>query len=213
MYKLRAKAVQDGTPLNALDGIELPRIADGHEEGDSSEFGFGGGPERPAKRARVARALCDKHSDSSDSPAPPLMLELPAKRPDPLQLPCASSSSEASGFGVGGRSITTEWHQLPLGAPLVKLDTYKPRKKHMYRRWICKCPHHSSCEKKRSVDAVSKFGKVEPLAFLAAWAAAGDVVPAELHGDRNFAVSEDVIEEWAYRFESTCDDILKLLDE
>ena len=40
-----------------------------------------------------------------------------------------------------------------------------------YTSWICECPHHQGCQKKRVISArsTSRHGSLEPLAYVLAW--------------------------------------------
>ena len=57
----------------------------------------------------------------------------------------------------------------------VKLDRYTPKGKARYERFIipCTCKAHKNCERKRGANKSKRLGRLEPIAFLCAWADIG----------------------------------------
>ena len=95
----------------------------------------------------------------------------------------SSSDSESSGsVDICGKS---EWISLSCGVKF-KPDFYAPKHAAPYKRWLCKCAFHAKCVKKRTFEANTLHGDVEPIAYLLAWhlhGADADSVPnAAAHG-------------------------------
>jgi hypothetical protein len=209
-YKALLKHYVDGTPLLALPAPEpLPALEDA-----DSDFDIGNG--QLASLGPAAKVILGPKAKVA--PAPNALLDLVPPAPPTPPAPKESSSSDSSSssdaddssFDHGGRSAVSKYFEIPDG-PRVKLDQYKSKDKGDYRRWIGACSHHKGCEKKRAVDKCSVFGKIEPLAFLAAWDSKGASVPKEEHTRRNFIVPPEDVAVWAARLGSNCNHIIAIL--
>jgi hypothetical protein len=116
-----------------------------------------------------------------------------------------SSSSSSSLASSGDESIEVhalggdrfEWFQVPSG-PRIRLDKYKPKLAAEYKRWVARCEFHgATCNKKRSLAITSTHGRLEPIAFLAAWNEMGATLDAAAHRKRGFQPPLDRVAHWA----------------
>lgn len=128
----------------------------------------------------------------------------------------SSSSSDSDSDGSfehgGGRSKVSKLTPM-IGGAKFKVDEYKPKGKKSYKRFILRCTHHVTCERKRMVGKTGKHGRIEPLAFLAAWNELGAGVSSEVHRKRNFKVPAEKVDEWVVRLGTSLNSKLdKLLD-
>ena len=71
---------------------------------------------------------------------------------------------------------------LPDGT-VYRIDTYKPRGKAPYQRYIATCLHHTHCERKKSTSLWTVAAQ-EPLAYLMAWNKMGADLTKEQHSER-----------------------------
>lgn len=143
-------------------------------------------PKRSAPKAKIAAA------------AAPVPFHLPILPPaDPSSSSSSSSSDASMGsdfdvVGVPTRSVVTEW-QLPMDdGPRIKLDSYQPKGKQRYQRFIAECtvPGHCKCTKKRNANLTESYGPSEPVAFLLAWAEAGQHCTEAEHKSRKCVVPQ-----------------------
>ena len=86
--------------------------------------------------------------------------------------------------------------RIPNG-PSVKADIYTPLGKNEYRRFIAKCSHHKCCFKKRSFAQCRLHGRIEPVAFLAAWNDLGATMSEAEHQARGLKPEPIAIRTWA----------------
>ena len=214
-YTRQLGLIRDGLAVNALVPIEtpplpleLPALPDGSDD----DFDVGGGPAAPESKALVAKrtvakakqdrpaALKNKSSsNSSSSSAPPSKHSRSTSRSSNSS---SDSSSDSDAFDVGGgkRGKVGDWvtlEDVPL-QPRMKLDTFKPHGKKLYRRFILSCQHHPSdtCSKKRNVT-IGIPG--EAIAYLIAWHEGGGSCASKKHKDRAFKVKQDRVDFWFAR--------------
>ena len=91
------------------------------------------------------------------------------------------------------RGEVSEWVEIT-GLPHLKLDRYKPAGKKAYLRIIAKCrTHGDGCIKKRNATHCATLGKIEPVAYLAAWDERGATCTREQHTQRNFIVPMELV--------------------
>jgi hypothetical protein len=201
-YKRQLDALANGAPMPALPPPPVHTALADASSGD--DWGLGGDNPSP-KRRRLGDD--DDDDDDDDDGGPLAVPDAPSRRSSSGK---NDDASDSSGFGVGGRSSISEWVQLPNG-PRFKLDQYKAKKKNLYMRWVAECPHHASCEKKRSVNASAAMGDVEPIAYLCAWAAAGQHLTKSQHTERKLKVNRDAVLAWSEKLEGHCGPVLDLL--
>ena len=207
-------ALEDQAPALAIedDDFEIggryakhdfPPIGGGGRSG-GSHGGAGSSGDRPA----VPKAL----------PAPPSIAPLAAKKSSSSDSSSESDSnldSSSNNFELGGkRGDVSSWIVVD-GSHKVKLDRYKPAGKTEYVRFIMPCPieGHKGCERKRAAHMNKRLGRVEPIAYLCAWADLGKDVDKVVHCQRNFPVPSDLVAAWAKRIGKHVDaklDVLKL---
>jgi hypothetical protein len=199
-YKRQLEALANGAPMVALPPPGHAALADASSGDDWGVAGVGDKP--PPKRRRLA-----DDDDDDDGDGPLALPDAPSRRSPSSD---NADTSGSSGFGVGGRSSISEWVQVPNG-PRFKLDQYKAKKKNLYMRWVAECPHHASCEKKRSVNASVALGDVEHIAYLCAWAAAGLHLTKSQHTERKLKVSREAVIDWSKKLEGHCGPVLDLL--
>jgi hypothetical protein len=170
---------------------------------------LGGGRKRKALRRRPKALAAPKALLAPPDPLPLADVVAPNSSSS-----SSTSSSSSSGFELGGRSKVSKWLALPAGGPLVKLDRYKAKGKRLYFRWICQCPAHgASCQKKRTTQHSKVHGALEPLGYLAAWAADGPDISQEDHQQRGYPVDAEDVARWVAQFGSDANDVLALLDD
>ena len=135
-----------------------------------------------------------------DLPAPPTVApdsdssSVPTSRSSSSQH--APSDSSDADFDVAGDRSKITVGVVP-GLPPFKLDSYKPKGKTRYVRWICSCTHHSSaCKRKKTTAFTKDFGPTQPIAFLCAWESAGASITEAEHSDPKFPVSVSDMETW-----------------
>ena len=82
------------------------------------------------------------------------------------------------------RSKIGLWYVLPDGTQYFK-ESYKPRGKARYFRFVAKCIHHGShCIRKKACHNWSA-SEQEPLAYLMAWQLTGQVLSEDEHRERS----------------------------
>jgi hypothetical protein len=125
----------------------------------------------------------------------------------------SSDSSDSSGFEVGGKRGSVSNFIIVAKGYKVKLDRYKPAGKTEYLRFImpCPCEGHKGCERKRAANKNKKLGRIEPIAYLCAWAELGNDVSRELHCARKFPVPQELVTKWARSIGVKVDTQLDLL--
>ena len=214
-----AAALALGDQADDDDGNDA--LDDGNDD-DDGDFAMGGGVAHPkrlpaaaapkvapagprAKSHAVRPAAIEDKTDASSSSSS-----------DSKSSTSSSSSSDASSdasfeiHGMKARGFVGEFFELSNGLR-VKLDTYKPKGKKPYQRLILKCPHHgNACEKKRNISHNRNCGKLEPIAFLCAWADLGAGISREEHSARAFKVPLDAVRSWVPRLGANAD---KLAEE
>ena len=115
----------------------------------------------------------------------------------------SSDSSASKSFDAAvapARSEVKPWLEVERG-PRVKLDIYKPRRKHEYRRWILKCTHHDGCARNRSVDC----------AYLIAWNRLGSTMTPDQHQERKLFISPDDVAREVVKLGNRAQPTLELL--
>ena len=101
--------------------------------------------------------------------------------------------------GGGSSTIRHGAVQVPDG-PLCKLETWSPVGRAEYANWTAVCTFHGrSCKKTRGAKFCERFGRVEPVAFLAAWNALGEELSEEEHRKRGTKPTEEKVAEWVAR--------------
>jgi hypothetical protein len=224
-YRTVLKHFLMGKPLpvvlndEMLGDVPLAILDAGHcdEESDGDDgFEFGG-------RAAVGKARA--------AAKPKALLDRPVAKPPPRVAPEIASSSSGSSSksstssssssdsdassddsfqmqGMGTRGEQGEWVQIS-GGPLIKIEKYMPKGKRAYQRLIAKgCCHGHLCIKKRNVTHTARYGKVEPIAFLAAWWELGRSCTKNEHTKRTFRVPVELVETWTHRLDKSADPLL-----
>ena len=160
--------------------------------------------------------MCTRRPSPCDSPsasrfptylalvAPPVAPEVETQSHSGSSSSSSSSSSNDSSGSVQlgtKRSGISKFYVLPAGGPRVKLDLYKPKAKRRYKRWIGECQEHANCKRKRSTLHGKVHGRLEPLAYIAAWSEAGAACTAAEHQERGFVVDPDAVSRWVAKIE------------
>ena len=140
---------------------------------------------------------------------PPIDLRSPRSRSRSRPRAAAAGSDDPLGseeavfdVAVPGEGSSTTRHgevQVPDG-PLCKLETWSPVGRAEYANWTAVCTFHGrSCNKTRGAKFCERFGRVEPVAFLAAWNALGEELSEEYHRNRGSKPTEEHVAEWVAR--------------
>ena len=80
------------------------------------------------------------------------------------------------------------------------METWSPVGRAEYANWTAVCTFHGrSCKKTRGAKFCERFGRVEPVAFLAAWNALGEELSEEEHRKRGTKPTEEKVAEWVAR--------------
>ena len=155
----------------------------------------------------VANPPPESESSSSES------TDQQVQQADDFDLAGAASTAEVVGESQV-TSLITGWVELNVAhccCPGFKVDNYQPSHAVGYQRLIAKCKWHINCEKKRASKFNATHGKIEPIAFLAAWHEQGESISREQHTSRKFKVRPEDTATWVTRLSGNAQQVVDLI--